>query len=113
MSESTYRLVENKIVARKVDFVVVKGKSIGVPIYELVCLADLLSEKQKYFLDLFNQGMEFYSQRKWSRAIVCLEKARQFNPNDRPSEIIIGRCKNYVLNPPPENWSGVVTMREK
>ncbi|MFH1540303.1 MAG: adenylate/guanylate cyclase domain-containing protein [Elusimicrobiota bacterium] len=113
ISESTYKLVKDRIVTRKIDIVSVKGKNICIPIYELVCLNSSLSEEKKYFLDLFNQGMELYIHKEWNEAIISLEKAKKLDPNDKPTKIIIERCKDFIINPSSDNWQKIVVLREK
>ncbi|MFH0947946.1 MAG: adenylate/guanylate cyclase domain-containing protein [Elusimicrobiota bacterium] len=113
ISESTYKLVKDRIATRKIDMVCVKGKDICMSIYELVCLNSSLSEEKKYFLDLFNQGIELYFHKEWNEAIMFLEKAKKLDPNDKPTKIIIERCKGFTKNPPSDNWQGVIFVREK
>lgn len=113
VSESTYALVGEKVAARKIDIVVVKGKKTGMPIYELVGLLDKLTEEEKSFLSLFNEGMELYLQKKWGEAILVLQNGMQIMPNDKPAQIIIDRCRNLLENPPSADWKGVTVLMEK
>jgi class 3 adenylate cyclase len=113
VSESTYGLIRDKIRARKIDVVVVKGKKTGMPIYELVGLVDKLTEEEKSFISLFNEGMELYLHKKWGEAILVLQNGMRIMPNDKPAQIIIGRCRNLIENPPPDNWRGVTVLTEK
>lgn len=113
ISESTFCRITDVFACRKIDIVAVKGKTIGVPIFELISLTDDLSPEQRTFLDLSNQGMELYLARKWEEAISILKKAQQIIPDDLPSRIIIKRCDEFIQNPPPKEWQGIMVLHDK
>ena len=72
-----------------------------------------LSDDRKTFLDLFHQGMELYLEKKWKDAVKVIEKAGKVIPDDVPSEILIKRCREFMKNPPAEDWQGIIVLREK
>jgi adenylate cyclase len=69
ISESTYKAVKNLFLARFIDAVVVKGKTNGIRIYEL--LSELSEADQQTIARVydFNKAMELYTQRKWQEAL--------------------------------------------
>ena len=113
ISENTYCMIKDRLVCRKIDIVAVKGKKIGIPIYELIGSPENLSDDRKTFLDLFHQGMELYLEQKWKDAVKMFEKAGKIIPDDVPSEILIKRCREFMKNPPAEDWQGIIVLREK
>lgn len=113
ISESTHNKIKDRFACRKIDIVAVKGKKIGVPIYELVTSIEKLSEKQKVFLDWFLKGINLYLEQNWKQAIKALEKALEIIPGDVPSEIIVKRCHEFVKKPPADDWQGIIVLREK
>jgi adenylate cyclase len=113
ISESTYAQVSAEFEARMLDVVVVKGKTKGIAIYELVAEKETLSSADKEFLDLFNSGMREYLNRRWENALSCFKETSMKKPEDKPSLIFHKRCSEYLLNAPPGDWTGVVVMEEK
>lgn len=73
----------------------------------------MIDEATKSLLEFYNKGLELYRNRKFKESIKAFEKALEFNPEDGPSAMYIQRCKDYIKNPPPENWDGVYVMTTK
>lgn len=114
ISQSTFEQIKEDFICREIDYLLVKGKTRPIKIYELLC-----SEKddvKNQFIELKNQfekGLTLYRDSKFSEAITEFEKAKQLDNFDKPSEVFILRCKNFLIDPPPENWSGVYEMKTK
>ena len=113
ISGHTYALAKDSMEARLIDVVAVKGKKQGVAIYELVAEKGNLDAAAKAFLDLFNEGMSCYRERRWREAIAVFQETGRRNPADRTSLILLKRCQDYAANPPAEDWSGVIELTEK
>lgn len=70
--------------------------------------------KQKLkLLEQYNKALSLYKQRKWEEALKEFQKALEIIPDDGPSKLYIERCKEYIKNPPPEDWDGVFVMKTK
>ena len=41
------------------------------------------------------------------------ERALEVRPDDGPSQTYLGRCREYLESPPPEDWDGVYVMTTK
>ena len=91
-----------------------KGKSKPTTVYELIGRADD-PEAQKRIADLsnFEKGIELYKQRCFDEALTCFSKCVENLPNDVPAKVYIERSKQYIVNPPDKDWSGVFTMKTK
>jgi adenylate cyclase len=113
ISGNTYALARDGIEARLIDIVAVKGKRQGVPVYELVAEKGSLDSAAKSFLDLFNEGMTCYRERRWSDAIAVFQETGRRNTADKPSLILLERCRDYAAKPPAEDWSGVIALTQK
>lgn len=113
ISESTFALVSKEFETRPLDVVAVKGKTKGVSIYELVAEKGALSPPEKEFIDLFTGGMHEYLGRHWAKALALFEETGRAKPEDKPSQILYKRCGEHMINPPPDDWTGVIVMREK
>ena len=108
ISENTKAKISNEFITRALDIVTVKGKKKPIKIYELVCMASELTEKQKQTIETYEKGLELYLKRKFTEAIKEFEKV-----NDYASKAFIERCKEFKKNPPPKDWEGVWEFKTK
>ncbi len=113
ISGNTYEIVKDRVVARILDNVVVKGKTEDIRIYELLALKGSAEDNQIDIAELSNKGFEFYRSRKWDEAIAMYGKVMELKPDDYPSELIIERAKKYKVEPPPATWHGEIVLRDK
>jgi adenylate cyclase len=113
ISQYTYAEVKGAVEARMIDVVAVKGRKQGVILYELVSEKDDLEKGEKSFIDLFNEGMVCYLERRWSEAIRMFQETSRKNPLDKPSQMLLERCRAYASDPPPGDWNGVVKLTQK
>ena len=112
ISEFTYADVKNQFCAREIDMVRVKGKTLPVRIYELIAEGSCPQERRLSH-EFFVKGYELFHQRDFVEAKKCFQKASASYAEDKVSKLYIERCDDYLENPPPENWDGVVTMTHK
>ena len=113
ISESTARQLPEDVVTRELDKVRVKGKYTPVTIYEVLGMRGEISEALFSMQKWFVQGLVSYRNQQWDSAIQEFQRARQFVPDDSPSDLYIERCTQYKLNPPLDNWDGVFEMTTK
>jgi len=73
----------------------------------------MFDENMKKVLEFYNKGLALYREKKFKEGIEEFEKVLQIKPDDGPSVLYIQRCKDYIHNPPPENWDGVYVMKTK
>ncbi len=73
----------------------------------------VIDEKTKKMIENYNKGLELYRNKQFKESIACFENALELVPDDGPSAMYIERCKEYIKNPPPENWDGVFIMKTK
>jgi class 3 adenylate cyclase len=105
---------------RYLDKITVVGKSEPVKVYELCAMKGELTEQEKELFRIFDQGMEYYLNMEWDKAIA---KFRESLPIERvpegkttPSEVFIKRCEMFKENPPVEpgrKWDGVFRLTKK
>jgi adenylate cyclase len=115
ISEFTYALVKDKMVARLLDCVSVKGKKQGVSIYELV--AEIGDEKIDYpmdFIETYESAFKLYLDKQWDNATEIFKKADQIVGGGNTScQLFIERCAIFKSNPPPNDWDGAFVMTTK
>ncbi len=72
-----------------------------------------MTETELKLLEQYNKALSLYKQRQWDKALKEFQKALEIVPDDGPSLLYIERCKEYIKNPPPEDWDGVFVMKTK
>lgn len=107
IGEGTYELVKDRIEARLVDIVAVKGKKTGVKVYEL------LSQKtgQNNYL-AFEQALAVYQKGFFKVAEKQFSNFLKSHPNDGPSKTFILRCRKLMLEK-PDKWDGIYRATSK
>ncbi len=113
VSESTYELAKGTVDARELDLVRVKGKEIPVRIFELVCEKGRMTPAEMELAEMFQEGLSFYRQREWERAVKIFLEILNRYPNDGPSKAYVARCRRLLEVGVPENWDGVYVMTTK
>jgi len=113
ITDKTYQLVKEEVIARELDVIRVVGKNQSVRIYELVSEKGVLDYRSLEFLEKFQEGIKLYRQRRWVDAIGSFEKLLNIDPNDMPSQEYLRRCIEYVHSQPPPDWDGVFELRSK
>jgi class 3 adenylate cyclase/CheY-like chemotaxis protein len=131
VSEFMYEYAKDAFIFRKVDVVRVKGKDEPVGIYavytgfagevtkkfrdgraiDLPEVPDLLIDRE--VLNNFNNGLKLYGMREWETACEYFREALKINGDDYFSNLYLGRCLDFLREPPPEDWDGAVTLTEK
>lgn len=114
IAESTYEEIKDQIIARELDLIVVKGKTLPIKVYELISLKeDSIDKNFMECCNLYHDGLNFYRERKFDEAIDKFKKAVEIHPEDYPSKMYLKRCQELKQNPPDENWDGVFIMKTK
>ncbi len=114
ISEFTYKAVKATYRTRQVDYVIVKGKTEPVGVYEVLDFHD--DESYPDLVDalgLFNDGYRSWNQGKWDQAIKLFQSVKKINENDLAAQLYIDRCNHMKKNPPRGEWDGVWVMTTK
>ena len=114
ISEFTHKAVKATYRTRQVDYVIVKGKTEPVGVYEVLDFHD--DESYPDLVDalgLFNDGYRSWNQGKWDQAIKLFQSVKKINENDLAAQLYIDRCNHMKKNPPKGEWDGVWVMTTK
>ncbi|HEY8993086.1 MAG TPA: adenylate/guanylate cyclase domain-containing protein [Lacunisphaera sp.] len=112
----------DKVVFRFLDKIVVKGRTLPVPVYEVIGLRDEVSQQTFDCLSIHAQAIERYLQQDWDGALQFFAKSATLELHQpskahfiesNPSLIMSERCHYFKKHPPAPNWDGVFTMKEK
>jgi len=114
ISEFTYKHLRGTYFVREIDFVVVKGKTEPVAVYEILDYHDESSyAHMAEALRTFRLALGRYRAGAWREAKQGFADVLELNQNDKPAQLYIGRCDFFEQNPPPDDWNGVWVMHEK
>jgi adenylate cyclase len=113
VSEETYKECQNNFEFRLLDRVSLLGRFQGMNIYELVSYKNEANENQNKIYEDYKEGLRYYFDQNWSKALDYFNAAIRFHPNDAPSHIMLNRCLQYINNPPPKEWNGVFAQTAK
>jgi class 3 adenylate cyclase len=99
ITEETYLALQDpaSVSVRRIDRVLVQGKSQPVVLYEVLDADDLPSRQSKQrALPDFEKGQSLYEARDFSGAIGHLERALIRNPSDTVVEVLIERARRFA-----------------
>ena len=102
---------------RKLDRIIVKGRSQPVEIYELWD-ASVDKEQAHACKQDYEAGLKLYFARDWAAAKAKFEAARAHEPMagtalTTPSDVLYARCCEFIEAGAPYDWDGVYRMRSK
>ena len=101
------------VIVRRLDRVAVYGRSGGLAIYELLDLAQGKTATLEW-VRTYEAGLAAYEDRRWSEAIAFFEATAAIRGTvDRPSEILIERCRSYLTDPPYSDWVPISVLESK
>jgi adenylate cyclase len=105
IGEATRTAAGDAIIVRRLDRVSVYGRTAGLAIYELLGTGGGAGAEVPEWVRSYETGLAAYEDRSWREAIRLLETAIAFRGGvDRPSEILLERCRTYLADPPANDW---------
>jgi adenylate cyclase len=113
VNEDAYRIAQQEIEARELDFITVLGKVEPVRIYQVMGLAGALSPAQGELCGLFAQGLMAYRDRAWDRAEQQFAKCLDVVPDDQPALVFHKRIALLRQEILPVDWDGVWHLSDK
>jgi adenylate cyclase len=113
IAEDTYRLAQQAVEVRELDFVTVVGKTEPVRIFELLGRAGEVASDTLALRDLFACGLAAYRERDWDGAERQFQECLKLTPEDGPARLFEQRVVFLRANPPAVDWQGVWHATEK
>lgn len=109
VSDAIVADAKDEFVFRRIDRVAVKGKTAGIDVYEL------LGAKGDDIVGLerarrYEEAFDAYLARDFERAITLVEPLAAEDP---PSAVLVERCRQLAVRPPPAAWTGVHVASSK
>jgi adenylate cyclase len=112
----------DRIVFRYLARIIVKGRTLPVPVYEVVGLKEDLTGRTLECLMWFEKGLARYFAQDWDAAAQCFGRSEGLEPNRpgetagverNPSLVFLDRCAHLKQQPPGPDWDGTYRMPEK
>ncbi len=116
ISDNTYKICQDSVWARELDYIRVKGRNEPVAIYELIgSRTDHINSAKLELIEHYHKGREYYLKRQFTPALAEFVKALSADNNDKASMLYMTRCQHWLQSPPSDvDWDeGVWTFKEK
>lgn len=114
ISEFTFKKLRGTYRIREIDYVVVKGKTQPVGIYEVLDYhTDKTFPNLMEVVNYFKEGISLYRSKNWDKAIGTFQKVLEIHAKDKLSRTYIERCELLKKKPPGDDWDGVWVMKTK
>jgi adenylate cyclase len=112
-SEATAELARGDILFRALDRVRVVGRKGSIKVFEAIAPMGERDPALAQAVNYFERALKHYWARDFAGALARFEAALKAKPNDRPSLVFTGRCREYIESPPDESWDGVTVLALK
>jgi adenylate cyclase len=111
-------ICSDEFLFRRIDRSQPKGAGRPLDIFELLGLLDGPEEYRvnpavaKLVRD-WNEVYEVYASQDWLRTLDALEAFAAEHPEDVVAGIYLDRVVEFLLEPPPDNWGGIIRFSKK
>jgi adenylate cyclase len=110
----TKRLIEGAMVTREIDRIAVYGKTEGLAVYELIASTEETGAGSgPAWIADYEEGLEKYRARNFRGAICCFENVLRHRPHDKPTELMLDRCRLLDQSGVDDGWSPIVALQSK
>ena len=118
LSDNTYKLCQEQVWARELDYIRVKGRNEPVAIYELIGLRnEPIDSKKIEIIERYHKGREYYINRQFHLAEIEFGKVLAIDKQDLPAKMHKERCEHWSKLAPTDidiRWDdGVWTFQDK
>ncbi|OUD14294.1 adenylate/guanylate cyclase domain-containing protein [Thioflexithrix psekupsensis] len=111
----SYLSAEHTFLIREMDTVRVKGKEDAITFYEVFDADESIMRNYKQAtLSDYQCALKSYKEKDWAQALTQFERIAQYAPEtDHIVQIYCTRCREFLTNPPDENWDGITRLMDK
>src|SRR5690606_26375116 len=99
ISEATWQRVRHQMTARDLDAVTFRGMARPVRVYEVLGTQPLPDEQARR-LEVFEAGLAAWRRQRWQEAAALFEQVLALDPDDRPGQIYLERCRVRLAGQP-------------
>ncbi len=104
ISGETARLLDNRIPLRRVDRVIVKGKTQPIDVYTICDDMEIAR--------LSDEALNHYTHRRWDAAVSAWRKLSALKPEDTIASLFLQRIDGFRSAPPPPDWDGSIALEK-
>ena len=113
LAGNTQEKVGDRYVYRRLGVLQVKGQTKGTLVYELLGRSGEVGDEVLRLAEVFDQAVEAYARRDWSRSAATFERCLELRPGDPGAVRYLATSRLYQVNPPPADWNGALELTEK
>lgn len=113
VSQTTRDAAGDGFAFRSLGAVQVKGKSIAVPIHELLGWAGEVDPAEVEYADRFGTAVAHFQARRWTDAAAGFDGVLRRRPDDMAARRYAELTRAYQTSPPPADWNGAIELTEK
>jgi adenylate cyclase len=114
IGEATHRAAGAAIRTRELDSVAVYGRIGATAIFELLGMVEAGGLAPEPWVARYEAGLTAYRAQRWAEAIAAFEAVIATRPGgDAPAAMLLQRCRYFLTDPPPGDWTAVTVMGEK
>jgi adenylate cyclase len=106
VAEATYKN-QTKFIFRQLDRVRVKGKKLGIAIYEVIARSHNASHELVEEMKASDTAMDFYFNQQWDESLEIFQALHTTHPDAKFYKLYLERIAEFKQNPPPPDWDGV------
>jgi class 3 adenylate cyclase len=110
IGEETAEAGGDGFLLRRLDRLIVKGRSKPVTVYELIGRTDRIGGEKTDAIAAFEDALDLYYGRQFAAARAAFGKLAE---QDAVAALYAERCDHFIAEPPGEEWDGSFTMTSK
>jgi adenylate cyclase len=110
ISEATAAALDDSYVLRRLDRLIVKGKTEPILVYEVLGRAGEVGPEDLARVAAFEAALAKHDARDFKAALAGFQAQASVDP---PSKVYAERCKGYLEAPPPAGWRGEFALKTK
>jgi len=104
---------DGSLLARPLGKILVVGKTEPVAVWHVLGLLTTASEASRLGAADFSRGVALFERRGFAEALRAFQAVLEKLPGDGPSRFHAALCRQYLANPPGEDWNGAIQLTEK
>jgi adenylate cyclase len=117
IGQQTAQAVKGEFTLRRIDLIVVKGKTEPVEVFEVLGGRDVPDFVRDLIAE-YERGIDLYRDGQFEAALAAFQKSAPMEPGrdkdeNSPSTLYIQRCEDLIAHPPQKGWTGTVIKKSK
>ena len=112
VAEAT-RKNQSKYLFRQLDRVRVKGKKLGISIFEVVSRMSHATPELIEEINSSDQALNLYFNQQWDEATELFKHLHEAHPETKIYHLYLARIAEFKQTPPPADWDGVYVHASK